>query len=165
MTASHTIRTAVAEDAPGVLEIYAPIVESTAITFETATPPLDEIESRIERGVADYAFLVAERDGTILGYAYAGMLRLRAAYRAAVETSVYVAPAAQRLGVASGLYQALFSALAGREFHTALAAITLPNAASVQFHEAHGFIGVGRFREVGNKFGQWHDVGWWQRML
>lgn len=165
MAASITIRPAVPDDAPGVLKIYGPIVESSAITFETEIPSVGEIEARIQRGVADYAWLVAERDGTLLGYAYAGMLRLRAAYRAAVETSVYVAPAAQRSGIASSLYRALFATLGERQFHTALAAITLPNAASVRFHEAHGFVGVGQFREVGNKFGQWHDVGWWQRML
>lgn len=165
MGVSFAIRSAAGADAPGVLAIYAPIVESSAITFETETPPVTEIEARIQRGVSDYAWLVADREGDILGYAYAGMLRLRAAYRAAVETSVYVAPAAQRSGVASELYRALFAALAKREFHTALAAITLPNDASVAFHEAHGFCGVGHFREVGNKFGAWHDVGWWQRML
>ncbi|MEM1433827.1 MAG: arsinothricin resistance N-acetyltransferase ArsN1 family B [Pseudomonadota bacterium] len=160
-----TIRAATRGDAPGVLAIYAPIVESSAITFETETPSLDEIEARIERGLVDYAWLVAEQDGAVLGYAYAGMLRLRTAYRAAVETSVYIAPGKQRSGLASQLYQALFAALARREFHTALAAITLPNEASVRFHETQGFTAVGRFREVGTKFGQWHDVGWWQKML
>ncbi|MEM9741105.1 MAG: arsinothricin resistance N-acetyltransferase ArsN1 family B [Pseudomonadota bacterium] len=162
------IRSATAADASAILAIYGPIVEQTAISFETEVPTAEAMAERIERARADYAFVVAETDDRCLGYAYAGVLRLRAAYRASVETSVYVAENAHRRGIAGSLYQALFGQLnanGSHGFHTALAAITLPNDASVHFHEAFGFKAVGRFREVGYKFGRWHDVGWWQRHL
>ena len=162
---SVNVRTATPDDAAGVLEIYRPIVLDTAITFELEVPSCDEMAGRIERALNDYAWIIAEREGRVLGYAYAGMLRLRAAYRQAVETSVYLHEDARGQGLAQTLYGVLFDALRGRDFHTAIAGITLPNDPSVLLHERLGFSAAGRFREVGRKFDRWHDVGWWQRML
>lgn len=159
------LRPATAADAAAVLAIYRPFVETSSITFETVVPDLQEMSERIERALTDYAWLVATEDDVVLGYAYAGLLRLRAAYRAAVEVSVYVAEPARGRGIATSLYQSLFTTLSDRAFHTALAAITLPNAPSIALHEGLGFSPAGHFREVGHKFGAWHDVGWWQRML
>ena len=114
---------------------------------------------------ARYPYLVADREGTVLGYAYASEHRSRAAYRISVDVTCYVAGTARRAGVGRALYGALIGSLAQAGFHSAHAGITLPNEASVGLHEAMGFCKVGVYREVGYKLGAYHDVGWWQRML
>lgn len=153
------------EDAPAVQAIYAPYVTSTTISFEEVPPDIAETERRIAAILLKYPYLVAEVDGQIVGYAYASEHRTRAAYRTSVDVTVYVAPGAQRSGVARCLYSRLLPAAAGLGYHAAFAGIALPNDASVGLHEAMGFKPVGIYREVGRKFDAWHDVGWWQRLL
>ncbi len=110
-------------------------------------------------------WLVFERDGIVLGYAYAGIHRERPAYQWSVEVSAYVHRDAQRLGVARALYTSLFAALVVQGFRNAYAGITLPNEASVGFHTAMGFTPVGVYRGIGYKYGNWHDVAWFERGL
>ena len=110
-------------------------------------------------------WLVFERDGRVLGYAYAGTHRERPAYRWSVDVSAYVHGDAQRMGVARALYVSLFAALVVQGFRNALAGITLPNVPSVALHRAMGFTPVGVYRGVGYKFGAWHDTGWFERSL
>lgn len=153
------------EDAPAVQAIYAPYVTSTIISFEEVPPDIAETERRIAAILLKYPYLVAEVDGQIVGYAYASEHRTRAAYRTSVDVTVYVAPGAQRSGVARCLYSRLLPAAARMGYHAAFAGIALPNDASVGLHEAMGFEPVGIYREVGRKFDAWHDVGWWQRLL
>ncbi|MDB5419465.1 MAG: phosphinothricin acetyltransferase [Phenylobacterium sp.] len=157
-----TIRRATVADAPAIRAIYAPIVETTAISFEEVPPTVEEMGERI---VAALAFLVAERDGAILGYAYAGAHRARAAYRSSVDVTVYIDQSARRMGVGTALYGELLPRLKRDGFHAAFAGIALPNAGSAALHESVGFTPVGIYREVGFKFGQFHDVGWWQMIL
>lgn len=152
-------------DAPAVQAIYAPYVTSTTISFEEAPPDIGEMERRIAAILPKYPYLVAEVDGQVVGYAYASEHRTRAAYRTSVDVAVYVAPGAQRGGVARRLYSRLLPAAASLGYHAAFAGIALPNDASVGLHEAMGFEQVGIYREVGRKFDAWHDVGWWQRLL
>lgn len=159
------LRGATAEDAGDLLAIYAPIVENTAISFEEVPPSGEEMAARILGTLERYPFLVAEREGRAVGYAYAGPHRTRAAYRRSVDVSAYVAETARGLGIGRALYGALLGDLASRDFHAAFAGIALPNPASVAFHRAMDFEPVGVYREVGFKFGRWHDVGWWQRRL
>ena len=159
------IRSATAADAASILAIYAPIVRDTIISFETEVPTAAEIAHRIDATLKTYPFLVAEMRGAIAGYAYAGEHRARAAYRWSVDVTVYVAAPARRSGVGRALYARLLPMLAQQQFHAAFAGIALPNPASVGLHEAMGFTPVGIYREVGFKFGRWHDVGWWQRLL
>lgn len=160
-----TIRPATAHDAAQIQAIYAPIVAETAISFEQDVPSIDDMAGRITATLASHPYLVAETDGVVAGYAYAGPHRTRASYRWSVDVSVYVADTArgQRLGKA--LYEALLADLTARDYHAAFAGITLPNAASVALHESVGFTPVGIYHEVGFKHGRWHDVGWWQRLL
>ncbi len=158
-------RSATVDDAPAIQAIYAPFVKNTPISFEDIVPIADEMAERITKTLERYPYLVAERDGQIVGYAYAGQHRARAAYRLSVDVTAYVVDSAQRSGTGRALYAALLAALSDLGYHAAFAGITLPNAASVGFHEAMGFTHVGNFREVGFKLGRWHDVGWWQRML
>jgi L-amino acid N-acyltransferase YncA len=110
-------------------------------------------------------WLVAQRDGVLIGYAYAGLWRERHAYRFSVESSVYVAIDAGVRGVGSALYASLFDLLRLAGYHTVLGVIALPNAASVALHEKFGMRQVAHFKEVGFKFGRWHDVGNWQVQL
>lgn len=161
----HLIRAAAAADAAAVRAIYAPIVETTAISFEEVPPTVEEMASRIETTQRTYPYLVAENGGRIVGFAYADQHRSRAAYRRSVDVTVYVAEQARGGGVGRALYGALLPMLAERGFHAAFAGIALPNPGSVALHEAMGFERVGIYREVGFKLGRWHDVGWWQRLL
>jgi len=159
------IRPATAADAAALLAIYAPYVERTAVSFETVVPGIEDFASRVQRYATQWAWLVAERDGRCLGYAYGSPHRERAAYRWSAETSAYVDVAAQRQGVGKALYLALFDALAAAGYCNAFAGMTLPNAASVALHRSVGFEPIGVFRRVGWKFGAWHDVAWSQRRL
>jgi phosphinothricin acetyltransferase len=111
---------------------------------------------------AAYVWLVAERDGQALGYAYGGRHRERAAYNWTVEVSAYVDQSAQGAGVGRELYLALFDRLKASGYRLLVAGITLPNEPSVAFHQALGFERVGAFKNIGFKFGEWWDVGWWQ---
>jgi len=159
------LRSATESDARSLLAIYAPYVEHTTVSFETTVPDVDEFAGRIRKYAEDWAWLVAERDGRLLGYAYGSPHRERAAYRWSVETSAYVDPGARRQGVGRTLYLALFEALAGRGYCNAYAGIALPNDPSVALHGSVGFEPVGVFRAAGRKFGAWRDIAWYQRRL
>ena len=126
---------------------------------------VSEATRRLVEGSAVLPWLVVEVDGRVAGYAYAAKHRARPAYRWSVETSIYVAPAQHRTGIARALYGALFGQLAALGYVNLYAGITLPNPASVGFHEALGFEPIGVYRGIGYKHGAWHDVGWWQRAL
>ncbi len=145
-----------------MLAIYAPLVADTIVSFELVPPTVAEFAGRIERALA---WLSAERDGELIGYAYATTLRSRAAYRWSVETSAYVHPRAHERGVATMLYRELIRTLAERGYCNAFAAIALPNDASVALHRKVGFEPIGVFASAGRKFGRWIDVGWWQLRL
>ena len=112
-----------------------------------------------------FPWLVCEREGQILGYCYAGPHEDRAAYQWSVDVSVYIDAAARRMGVGRAVYRSLFSLLALQGISKLYAGITLPNPGSIGLHESLGFTPVGVYRQVGYKFGSWHDVGWWQMTL
>ena len=150
---------------PAIHEIYAPIVERTAISFETVVPSHAEIERRLADTMPEYPWLVAGDDGVVLGYAYGHRFAPRAAYAWSVETSIYVRDSARGSGVGRALYDALLTLLDAQGYEQAFAGIALPNAASVGLHEAVGFRHIGTYERVGFKFDAWHDVGWWQRAL
>jgi L-amino acid N-acyltransferase YncA len=154
------IRLANEGDAEAVRAIYAPVVESTAISFELEPPTREEMARRIREIGARYPFLIT--DG---GYAYASQHHARAAYRWAVDVSVYLAPEARGRGLGRALYTRLFELLRAQGFFCAYAGIALPNPASVGLHEAMGFTPIGVYRAVGFKLGSWHDVGWWELSL
>ncbi len=159
------IRLATEGDAEQIAAIYAPNVTGTVISFETEPPTADEMRWRIEATLERYPWLVCERQGRVLGYAYAGAHGSRAAYKWSVEVSVYVHGEARRTGVGQALYASLFAALDLQGFYNAYAGATLPNPASVGLHESVGFRLVGVYRGVGYKLGAWHDVGWWHLPL
>lgn len=153
-----TIRDAGPQDAPAVAEIYAPYPTGTAITFEDQAPDAAEMARRIAAAQQQHAFLVAERDGEILGFAYAGVYRGRYAWQWCTEVSVYLRTGVRRSGAGRALYAALLERLAARGYVVAIASITLPNEASIGLHRAFGFTDVGVTEKAGWKLGRWHDV-------
>ncbi|MEF8808114.1 GNAT family N-acetyltransferase [Natronomonas sp.] len=158
-------RLATRSDAEAIAAIYRPYVEETAITFEETPPDADEIAARITDTVETYPWFVAERKGAVVGYAYAGKLRKRAAYRWVVELSVYVDRERRGEGIGSALYDALLATLERQGFRSAYGVVTLPNPGSVAFHEAWGFEQAALLPEAGYKLGEWHDVAWYERGL
>ena len=160
------IRTATPDDATAVAAIYAPVVQHTAISFETDPPDAAEMRSRIDKTLATLPWLVAEDEqGAVCGYAYASKHRERAAYQWSVDTTVYVREDQRGRGVGRALYGQLLPLLTDLGYCQAFAGIALPNAGSVGLHEAVGFQALGVYRDVGFKHGQWRDVGWWQKTL
>lgn len=155
------IRIARREDAMAIADIYRPFVRDTVISFEVVAPDEAEMAARIEKILTRFPWLVFEQDGEVLGYAYGSPHRDRAAYQWSAEAGIYIAPSAHRRGVGRALYALLFEALRLQGFHRVYGGITLPNAASVGLHEAHGFKPVGTYADVGFKFDAWHSVGWW----
>jgi phosphinothricin acetyltransferase len=160
-----SIRLATDRDAEQIAAIYAPNVTDSIISFELEPPGADEMRRRVEGTLERYPWLVCERRGRVLGYAYAGAHGSRAAYQWAVDVSVYVHQEAHRTGVGRALYTSLFAALDLQGFYNAYAGATLPNPASVGLHESVGFRVVGVYRGVGYKLGAWHDVVWWHLPL
>lgn len=159
------IRAARAEDAEPIAAIYAPHVTRGIASFEEEAPDVEAMRARIAGLAGRFPWLVAEDDGAVLGYAYADRFRDRTAYRWAVETTVYVGDNAQRRGVGRLLYARLLDLLRAQGFTQAIAAISLPNDASVKLHELAGFRRAGVYRQVGWKLGRWVDVGLWQAQL
>lgn len=160
------IRAATPRDAEAVAAIYAPIVSSTAISFELDPPSADEMRRRIEATLPALPWLVSvDAHGEVDGYAYASRHRERAAYQWSVDCTAYVREDCRGRGVGRRLYSHLLATLKGLGYHQAFAGIALPNAASVALHTAMGFEPVGTFREVGFKLDAWRDVSWWQCQL
>jgi phosphinothricin acetyltransferase len=154
-----------ARDAAACVAIYAPHVEGSAVSFEEEAPGMGEMAARIERYGASHAWLVAEREGKVVGYAYATAFNERRAYRWSASVSVYIADGARGQGVGRALYEVLLGRLRERGFRMACAGITLPNGASEGLHESLGFQQIGVNREIGFKEGAWRDVGWYQLEL
>lgn len=159
------IRTAVESDAAACHAIYAPIVQTSAITFETELPGEDAMRGRIATRMTSHPWLVWEEDGEVLAYAYAGRFRERAAYDWIAETSIYVHDKARRRGIARRLYGALLGAMHLQGINQAVGVITLPGESSVAMHGALGFVPAGVWHKAGYKLGQWWDVGVWTLFL
>jgi len=150
------------EDAPAIVEIYAPYVLQTPVSFEEVVPSGEEMISRIERIAPFLPFLVCETNGKVVGYAYASDYRSRSAYRWIKELSVYIHPDFHRRGIGRALYSSVIRILRLQGVTSVLAGITVPNPESVGFHENFGFRKAGEFLANGFKAGQWHNVGWWE---
>lgn len=164
---SVVVRPGTFDDLPAVLAIYTHFVLTTTITFNTDVPNPREWRDKVQRNVVEgrHLFHVAEVDGHVAGYAETLPFRAKPAYDLSAEVSIYVAPDAASKGVGRALYQRLLPEMATAGFHRAYAIIALPNDTSVGFHEAFGFVHRGTLTEVGFKFGQWIDVGYWEKSL
>ena len=159
------LRDATRADAAACAAIYAHYVEHTTATFEEVAPSADEMADRIAVAQERHAWLVAELDGRIVGYAYGGPFKARAAYRFSCEVSVYVDVTARGGGTGRTLYAALLDRMESLGLRMACGGVTLPNAPSEALHRALGFETVGTYRRIGWKHGAWRDVTWFQRPL
>jgi phosphinothricin acetyltransferase len=157
------IRDAVEADLPAVAEIHGREAREGHATFDLEPRTMEAWQERLA-AEADH-FLVAEHDGGIIGYATSSPFRPKPAYRHTRESTVYVAPGHQGLGTGRALYDDLLARLAGDGVHLVVAAVALPNPASLALHRACGFTEVGTMREVGRKHDRWIDVAWLQRLL
>lgn len=166
------IRPAALQDVEQMLKIYAPYVEKTAITFEYDVPHVDEFAGRMKCVLEKYPWLAAEREEKILGYAYAGIFKERAAYDWAVETSIYVSVEYRRKGVGRKLYQALEKILSAQNILNLNACIAYADLEDVhltndsaRFHEKMGYQLAGRFHRCGYKFERWYDMIWMEKLI
>jgi phosphinothricin acetyltransferase len=152
-------------DAPAIRAIYAPFVASGATSFEVEVPDVASLVRRMDDLQETHPWLVLEAGGEVLGYAYASPHRTRKAYQWCVEVSAYVAERARGRGVGRALYVSLLEILRRQGYVNAYAGITVPNPASVGFHEALEFRLIGVYERIGYKLGRWHDVAWYQRRV
>lgn len=166
------IRVATEADATKLLAIYAPYVQDTAITFEYEVPTVEEFAARIRKVMERYPYLVAERGGEIVGYAYAGPFHSRAAYQWGVETSIYVDKKCKRAGVGGKLHAALENILREQGILNLNACIAYPREEdehldknSVEFHEHLGYRMVGEFESCGYKFKRWYNMVWMEKHI
>jgi L-amino acid N-acyltransferase YncA len=146
-------------DAAACAAVYAPYVSHSVASFEATPPTVQEMAARI---AAAHAWVVAEHDGVVVGYAYGSPHGERAAYRWAADVAVYIHAEHHRSGVGRALYTRLFEQLRARGLWTLCAGVTQPNDASSGLHRGVGFLPVGTYRRIGWKAGAWHDVEWWQ---
>lgn len=156
-----SIRAATPADIDAITAIYGHAVAQGTASYELEPPSREEMAGRHEALVSrGYPYLVAEEDGRILGYAYAGPFRPRRAYRFVVEDSVYIDPAAQGRGIGRKLLDALIAECTRLGFRQMLAVIGdgTNHHASVRLHEAAGFRHAGNLVGSGYKFGRWLDT-------
>jgi L-amino acid N-acyltransferase YncA len=146
-------------DAAACAAVYEPYVSDSVASFEARPPTEQEMSRRID---AAHAWVLAERDGGTLGYAYGSPHKERAAYRWAADVAVYIDARHHRSGVGRALYTYLLEQLRAIGLWTLCAGVTQPNDASNGLHRAMGFVAVGTYRRIGWKAGGWHDVRWWQ---
>lgn len=167
------IRMATEEDARALLDIYAPYVRDTAVTFEWEVPSTEEFAARIHTVLQKYPYLVAEWEGVPAGYAYAGPFHSRAAYAWSAETSVYVERSRKKQGIGRRLYEALEEMLREQGILNLYACVAYPcggespylDKNSAEFHMRMGYRLVGEFRQCGYKFGRWHNMVWMEKHI
>jgi len=174
MNAHWSLRDARGDDGAALAHIYNHYIRETVITFEVDEISDADMAARVAKIQAvGLPWLVAEGDGVVLGYAYAGQFRERVAWDHTLESSVYLDLASRGRGLGTALYAELFSRLSGLDaaqsphapVHAVMGVIALPNASSVALQERFGMTHVGTFPEVGRKFDRWIDVGYWQATL
>ena len=157
------IRDAQEKDFKAIAEIYNYYIRHTVITFEENEIDQVEISTRINKVKSSgYWWLVLEENSQVVGYAYATKWQERSAYRNTAEVAVYLHHQSMGKGSGTALYKELFQRLKAKGLHIIIGGIALPNTSSEKLHEKFGMEKVAHFKEVGYKFGQWVDVGYWQ---
>lgn len=160
------LRAATPADAAAIAGIYNHYILNTVVTFEEEALPVEEMARRITETLADgNPWFVWEESGRVLGYAYAGKWKSRCSYRFSVEATVYLDPTATQRGLGTKLYSALIDQYRKTRIHAIIGGVALPNDASTALHEKLGFKKIAHFKEVGWKFDQWIDVGYWELIL
>ena len=168
----YIIREVRITDAKRLVEIYAPYILETAVSFEYHVPTVEEFENRIREYTKKYPYLVCEKDGQVLGYAYASAYSTREAYDWTAMTSIYIDKDCRRQGVGAMLYRELEKRLKVKGIVNLLAGIAyieeedeyLTND-SLKFHTKEGYVKVAHMKAVGKKFDRWYDLIWMQKVL
>ena len=166
------LKVAAVEDAEKLLQIYAPYVINTAITFEYEVPTVQEFRKRICHVLKRYPYLVAEKNGELLGFAYASAFHERAAYDWAVETSIYICMNRRKMGIGRKLHDCLEKLLKEQGILNLNACIAYPRSEdeyltknSVEFHTHLGYRLVGEFYQCGYKFNRWYNMVWMEKQI
>jgi len=159
------IRNAIPEDSKEICNIYNHYISNTIITFEEEPVTVKEMQRRIMEITKKLPWIVYTENDTILGYAYASEWKSRCAYKNSVESTVYVRTEKEGKGIGTLLYRELIKKLSELKFHAVIGGIALPNNSSIALHEKLRFEKVAHFKEVGNKFNKWIDVGYWELIL
>ena len=172
MNSELKIRDAQLEDAARLVEIYAPYITETAVSFEYEVPTVDEFRERIKKIKQKYPYLVCEKDGEIVGYVYASAYSEREAYDWTVATSIYVDKNCRRMGVGSRLYAELEARLKAMGIENLLAGVAYCEPEdeyltqdSYKFHTKEGYFMAGQLKGVGKKFGRYYDLLWLQKKI
>ncbi len=166
------IRSAVIEDTAAILSIFSYYIKNTAIAFEYAVPDIEAFRERVVRILSKYPYLVACRNGKIVGYAYARAFVGREAYKHSAELTIYLSPEEKGHGTGRKLYEALEMALSAMGVINLYACIGDPieedeylTHDSERFHEHLGFRKVGTFHKCGRKFDRWYNMIWMEKMI
>lgn len=166
------IRSATPGDAAAIWSIYRHYVEHTAISFEITMPTQEQIRQRIEKVLCGFPYLVAELNGKVIGYAYAGHFIPREAYYHCAEVSIYISRENHRSGIGRMLYDALIGQLRDQGITQIYACIGVPEIEdeyltnnSAQFHAHMGFREVGRFCNSGKKFDRFYHMIWMEKLI
>ena len=166
------IRDAEEQDTATLLEIYAPYVTETAVSFEYESPSVEEFHARIETVQREYPYLVAEKDGLIIGYAYASPFHPRPAYKHCAVATIYLDRNYRRQGIGRELYRKLEMILLKQNVFTLYACITIAPEGdpylsndSEKFHFRIGYRTKGTYQNCGYKFGRWYSVIWMEKQL
>ena len=171
-TQTIRIRTAAVSDAESLLAVYAPYIRNTAITFEYEVPQVEEFRERIAGTLKSHPYLAAERDGEILGYAYARPFIGRTASSRSAEVSIYLREDACKLGLGRRLYQALEDVSKAQNILNLNASIAVSEGEdpyvtrnSADFHAHLGYRQVAEFHKCAYKFGRWYNLIWMEKFI
>ena len=157
------IRIATIEDVPAMLEIYAPYVENTTVSFEYVPPTPEEFAHRLETYTRQFPWLVWDEDGQVLGYAYASAPFTRAAYDWCAEPTVYLRADARGRSIGASLYAVLEEILWRQGYQVLYALVCGENTASARFHEKQGYRIAAEFPGIGFKMGRWLSLIWYEK--
>ncbi len=162
----NIIRKVEINDAVAICDIYNYYVENTAVSFETVAVTVREMEERIV-GILNngFPYYVVEVDGIIAGYYYISKWKERCSYSSTREVTIYLRKEMTGKGLGTLLYDHLFKTIDYKNIHVLIAGICTPNEGSIRLHEKFGFKQVAFMKEVGWKFGEWRDVGYWELIL
>lgn len=155
---NHKIEFATLDDTKDILDIYAPYILNTSITFEYEVPSIEEFKNRIKKVTSYYPWLVYKVDEKIVAYAYASQYKERAAFMWDTEVSIYISPNYQGRGIAKILYRCLFDLLWLQGFYNIYALISVPNEKSIALHDSFGFELVGTYINTGFKLNHWCNL-------
>ena len=159
------IRDAVLSDLPGILKIYNDAVRHLTATFDLEEQSLEDRQIWFEEHQGKYSLIVAEINGEVVGYCSLSRFNPKPAYSHTSELSIYISSHHRGYGIGGALMKDILYRAKKNQFHTVVSLITGGNQASFKLHEKYGFTCVGCLKEVGLKFGEWHDVYYYQLKL